>query len=197
MIEVPFLPVQSALALIWLVKLRRHRAGLHRQQVAVALLLLVHLELVLQLTFVPFRINLGGLPRIVNLVPFAESLLMLRHAPLPLSLYNLAGNFALLLPLGFLLPQLDRRWQLGVAVFACGGALSLGIETLQWLTGCRIFDIDDILLNSLGALFGWLLWRTLRLLRPSSERTQLSGDGLHASKGMGKEALVSGAEAVR
>ncbi|MDI9469887.1 MAG: VanZ family protein [Bacillota bacterium] len=197
MIEVPFLPVQFALALIWLLRLRRHRAQLQRTQIVAAGLLLLHIELVLQLTLVPLRINLGGMPRIANLVPLVESLLMLRQAPLPISLYNLIGNFALLLPLGIFLPQLDRKWRSGVAVFACGGMLSLGIETLQWLTGCRIFDIDDILLNSLGALAGWLLWRTTRRLRASSERAKLAGDGLHAPDGMGKEALVGGAETVR
>ncbi|MDI9498913.1 MAG: VanZ family protein [Bacillota bacterium] len=202
MIELPFLPVQFALALLWLLQLWRRRAGLPWPQTRAALLLLMHLELVLQLTFVPLRINLGGLPRIVNLVPLVESLLMLRQAPLPLSLYNLMGNFILLLPLGILLPQLDRRWRSGVAVFASGVLLSLGIETLQWLTGCRIFDIDDILLNSLGALAGWALWRALRWRtrrrrRAASERAQLAGDGLHAPERVGKEALIGGAEAVR
>lgn len=72
-------------------------------------------------------------------------------------------NILLFLPLGFLLPLIwpnhDRFWR----VFLFGAAFSLLIELSQ-LLNIRSTDIDDLLMNTLGAVFGFLLFRLYKLV---------------------------------
>jgi glycopeptide antibiotics resistance protein len=77
----------------------------------------------------------------------------------------LIGNILLFVPLSLLAPLLWRRdsWRFAVLL---GGALSLGIELIQLAIG-RAFDIDDLLMNTLGALLGWMLHRLIRAHAPS------------------------------
>ena len=46
-----------------------------------------------------------------------------------------------------------------------GFVVSFFIETAQLLTTLGTFAIDDIVMNGLGCAFGWMLWKTLNLLR--------------------------------
>lgn len=72
-------------------------------------------------------------------------------------------NVALFLPLGFLLPLIwPENDRFGRALLF-GVALSLLIELSQ-LLNIRSTDIDDLLLNTLGALLGFLLFRLYRFV---------------------------------
>lgn len=66
-------------------------------------------------------------------------------------------NIAMFIPLGVLLPLAFprfRRWNL---TLAAGLAVSLAIETLQFLTGRGQADVDDLFCNVLGAMLGFCL----------------------------------------
>jgi len=67
------------------------------------------------------------------------------------------------LPLGFLLPLVSTRTNSLKTVLATAFVASLGIEAAQfagsWLGSSRWTDVDDILLNVIGALFGYTLLR--------------------------------------
>ena len=68
-------------------------------------------------------------------------------------------NFLLFLPLGILLPifcRKARRWK-RMGFFAL--FFSFSIEFTQLKTGRGYFQIDDILLNVLGALCGYFLYK--------------------------------------
>jgi glycopeptide antibiotics resistance protein len=70
------------------------------------------------------------------------------------------GNVLLFAPFGFLLPllapRLGRLWQ----VVALGAATSLCIELAQIaMPGTHRADVDDLILNTVGAGCGWLLLR--------------------------------------
>lgn len=67
-------------------------------------------------------------------------------------------NIALLLPLGFLLPLIWPAYNRFFRVLALGAAFSLLIELSQMLN-IRSTDIDDLLLNTLGAAAGYLLYK--------------------------------------
>ena len=76
-------------------------------------------------------------------------------------LYHVGGNLTWFVPLGLMLRRnLARR-----ALWA-GLILSATIEALQWLLMTGIADVDDVLLNTLGALLGWMLARLLSTLAP-------------------------------
>jgi glycopeptide antibiotics resistance protein len=71
-----------------------------------------------------------------------------------------AGNVALFLPLGFLLPllwpRLDRLWR----TVGVGFATSTAVELSQVaFPGVRRADVNDVLMNTLGAALGFLAYR--------------------------------------
>ncbi len=68
------------------------------------------------------------------------------------------GNVLLFLPFGFLLPLLAPRVDRLGQVVGLGAATSLCIELLQIsMPGIHRADINDLMLNTVGAGFGWLL----------------------------------------
>lgn len=91
-----------------------------------------------------------------NLIIFSSIRLMLRSGSSALILKNIVGNVLLFLPLGFLLPLIIRSKQGFAWQLLFGVLVSLAIELCQYLFAARIFDIDDILLNTLGTVFGRL-----------------------------------------
>lgn len=75
------------------------------------------------------------------------------------SLMILLGNIIMFLPLGFFPALLWRGVSWGKALLS-GLCTTFFIEFWQLLIG-RSFDVDDLLLNTLGVLLGHLLWRLL------------------------------------
>jgi glycopeptide antibiotics resistance protein len=83
---------------------------------------------------------------------------------------NAKGNFVLFIPLGILLPLIWRRLRFrdGMAIAI---ALSVSIEILQYLSRSfgskRLADVNDVILNVLGAALGLAFVALLRW-RPGS-----------------------------
>jgi len=96
-----------------------------------------------------------------QLVPLWNMVVNLRDGDRALAtLAGAAGNVALFLPLGFLLPLLapwfDRWWR----TVGAGFALSAAIELSQVaFPGVRRPDVNDVLTNTLGAAIGFLAYR--------------------------------------
>ena len=65
-------------------------------------------------------------------------------------------NILLFVPFGYLLPLLWRRADRWWKVVLCGFVLSLLIELTQLVTHLGMFDLDDLMNNSLGAFLGRL-----------------------------------------
>ncbi len=72
--------------------------------------------------------------------------------------YNLLGNFIGFVPFGILLPLFLPWFRHGIKMLLAGFILSLGFETLQLLTGLGVWDVDDLLLNTAGAVAGYILF---------------------------------------
>ena len=110
----------------------------------------------------------GGVSTI-NLVPFSQISGQLQNASTELGLTNIIGNVLMFVPLPVLVRVgLGQSWARGLLWSVC---FSLAIEVLQLLAG-RSADIDDLILNSLGALigatFGWAGERLLVRRRPAT-----------------------------
>lgn len=103
----------------------------------------------------------------INLIPFATireqirfilygtNRIMVRY-----SYVNLFGNIIAFIPCGLFLPLLGNktkklRWTILISF-----ALFLAVEIFQLFTLTGRADIDDVLLNLLGCLVGYFLWRT-------------------------------------
>jgi glycopeptide antibiotics resistance protein len=65
-----------------------------------------------------------------------------------------AANFILFIPLGFLVGVRWRLFDKWITVLVLAAALSLSIEIIQFGLGGHDSNIDDVLLNTLGAMFG-------------------------------------------
>ncbi len=81
-------------------------------------------------------------------------------------LINFIGNMLVFLPLGFFPALLFRnaRWWRSVLV---GGGISLFVEFGQFFL-MRQSDIDDVILNVLGALLGYWAFLLLRKIAPAA-----------------------------
>lgn len=75
-----------------------------------------------------------------------------------ISIKNLLGNIIAFMPFGFLLPILSDRMKKIKSMLVASFILSLSFEVIQLVTGLGEFDVDDILLNILGGLLGYLLY---------------------------------------
>ncbi|OZM57032.1 hypothetical protein CIB95_09690 [Lottiidibacillus patelloidae] len=93
-----------------------------------------------------------------NVVIFDSIKLMLRSGNYWLFFKNVIGNVLLFMPLGFLLPLIHRKMRNFFYMFATGWLLSTFIELIQYTVAKRIFDIDDILLNTIGTVVGFILF---------------------------------------
>ncbi|WP_289356748.1 VanZ family protein [Paenibacillus sp. S-12] len=85
----------------------------------------------------------------INLLPFASE---------GITTYIL--NIILFMPLGFLLPTIWPQFRTIKNVAYTGLFFSIAIELSQLLNH-RITDIDDLLMNTLGAIIGYLIYRAL------------------------------------
>jgi len=94
----------------------------------------------------------------VNLTPF-EVFRIYR-----ISDKQIVGNFIMLLPLGIYLPFLYRRINNFLFVFLTCLFTSISIEVLQLATRFRSADVDDVILNTSGAVVGYLLFRMMLLV---------------------------------
>ena len=89
---------------------------------------------------------------------------------------NILGNLAAGFPMGWLLPSLLGRRCTWAKVAGLGFAVSLVIEALQGISGKRVADVDDLTLNTAGAMMGYgARLAAGRLLRRGEGRPCRSG----------------------
>ncbi len=133
----------------------------------------LYMAVLIGLTFAPFGRGLDLGDRL-NLDPFATIERAFELGPRSLSFRLMIANIVAFVPLGILLPILFRRWTLAIVLVGAVG-LSAAIEVGQlavstWLGfAYRSTDIDDVILNSLGALIGYggfAAVRTVGALQP-------------------------------
>lgn len=105
----------------------------------------------------------------VNLIPFKSIREVIAIGPYQ-TLRQLGGNLVLLAPLGVLAPSLYSNKRTLRSLLALALSVAVTIEVLQLtelLVGVahfRAVDIDDVILNMLGAAIGFGVWLALRAL---------------------------------
>lgn len=78
---------------------------------------------------------------------------------------NIFGNVLGFIPFGFILPVIWYRMRSGFLIVLSGFALSLFVETVQLVTRVGCFDVDDLILNTLGTAIGYLAFAICDHLR--------------------------------
>ena len=89
-----------------------------------------------------------------NLVPFSE---MFRYEIGSTSFYlNVVGNIVIFIPFGYLISTYIKPKRI-LSILIVSVISSATVEFVQLCIG-RSFDVDDIILNSLGAIIGFLIY---------------------------------------
>ena len=156
----------AVLRLIWLLFIRRRRS---LKSEASVWIFAFYMILVLMLTtfrdtYFPWQLvfNFNRPLSDVNLV-FMKETWKLVYAPSRLDFfYNSFGNILCLVPFGILFPIVFSKKQSFVKTVLIGMLFSISIETLQFLLGTGVSDIDDIFFNTCGAILGYLIYRLFR-----------------------------------
>ncbi len=100
-----------------------------------------------------------------NFIPFYKIYYYLSGSePYLVGALNIVGNLLLFVPMGFFLPFLFKGIKSGKQLFFLVALMSLSVEVLQLFTTTGEFDIDDVLLNTGGAMIGYGLFCKLRKL---------------------------------
>ena len=78
---------------------------------------------------------------------------------------NIFGNIIAFIPFGIYLPYTSESKLGFISTFLYTFSLSLTIELVQLITKVGSCDVDDIILNSLGGVIGYILWYIYKKLR--------------------------------
>lgn len=78
---------------------------------------------------------------------------------------NLLGNIVAFMPYGFLLPMIKKTCKNGWRIFFWSLGFSFGVEVTQLVTKTGAFDVDDLMLNTIGGLLGFVVYRIFQKYR--------------------------------
>ncbi|WP_430742687.1 VanZ family protein [Bacillus atrophaeus] len=170
---IPLLIIYSA---VMFLRYRKRKTSFIQQ--IVYLSFFIYSVLVISKTFLPIPISKRYIQIIIesntaqknNFIPFSDIYKLLMVNPnhlLDVILKQIGGNILLLLPLGFYAPILWKRFNKVKSVLALGFLVSSGIELTQLITSTilgvtyRSFVVDDIILNTIGVLTGFCLFKII------------------------------------
>lgn len=78
---------------------------------------------------------------------------------------NLAGNVLCFVPFGAILPVLSSRARNFILITLLTFEFSLLVECVQLISRVGSFDVDDLILNTLGGILGFLLFTICNKVR--------------------------------
>lgn len=89
---------------------------------------------------------------------------------------NVIGNILAFAPFGFLLPVLSEKYRkFFFTTFLCL-FFSVCVETIQLLLKVGIFDVDDIFLNTIGGMAGYIAYAIIhgiiKIFHPSKKKSR-------------------------
>lgn len=80
-------------------------------------------------------------------------------------LTNIVGNVVCFIPFGAILPVLARRARNFWVIVMLSFEFSLLVECTQLISKVGSFDVDDILLNTLGGILGFIVFTVCNIVR--------------------------------
>lgn len=109
----------------------------------------------------------------VNLTPFhklTEIQTALQYNNVHYILIEVFGNIAMFAVIGFLLPLLWSEFESFKNIVLISFTISLVIETTQLFLP-RVTDVDDLIMNTLGGVIGYMIYRIGRRIFPNVIKT--------------------------
>ncbi len=101
---------------------------------------------------------------------------------------NLFGNILIFVPYGFFISVASRMRGFLMTLFYSFG-LSLGVEVFQLLTRVGSFDVDDLLLNTIGGILGYVLFLICNGIRRKYDGRRKKGKKENKEKKEKKEKI--------
>ncbi|MBP0723730.1 VanZ family protein [Bacillus sp. RG28] len=115
--------------------------------------------------------EIGNHWRSINLIPFKTiSIYLFADINFNIRIENIAGNIIGFMPFGFILPLLSKRFFKFKTITVATFSLSLTYELIQLVFGFGIFDVDDLILNTLGGMLGYFSIKIIYLIVISTMR---------------------------
>lgn len=109
-----------------------------------------------------YDINIVRLSPLISTFSFVKETILLKTI-----IINVFGNIIMFTPFGFLgivFPKLNDFKTLIINFLS----VIIIIESLQYFTRLGVFDIDDIILNTIGVAIGFLVYKFFKLNNPST-----------------------------
>lgn len=135
------------------------------------LLFIIYMCVLVYVVF--FAESMGRTPQegyVYNLIPLKEIRRFLKYiwdndALGSMARLNVFGNIIAFIPFGIYLPYTSESKLGFISTFLYTFSLSLTIELVQLITKVGSCDVDDIILNTLGGVVGYILWYIYTKLR--------------------------------
>ncbi len=104
-----------------------------------------------------FRIDITNNSKVANFIPFKSIYNSINNTDtVEYKFQNILGNIIGFMPLGILLPLIFPLFKSLRLILFISFFTSLLFETIQLVFVLGVFDVDDLLLNSLGSVLGYL-----------------------------------------
>lgn len=137
------------------------------------LLVYICIVVIVRFTFCPFGKVDGKIqplifdiekmfPFRINLLPFVY---LFDYEIINEAVLNFAGNTLMFVPVGIVFPIVYKKLDTHIKVLTAGVGFSLAIEILQLPFYDRVSDIDDVILNSLGYILGYLIYLGVKSIK--------------------------------
>ncbi len=81
------------------------------------------------------------------------------------TVFNLLGNVMAFVPFGAILPVIWKKTRGFFRILFLTFGFSLAVETVQLVTKVGIFDVDDLFLNTLGGMVGYVIFAVCNCIR--------------------------------
>ena len=111
-----------------------------------------------------------------NFTPFKTIRMYIDYAYMLNSFENLVGNILVFVPFGFLLPYVWKKAGNFFVMLLNAFIFVLGIEVFQLFSAFGAFDVDDIILNCMGAVWGYLFYLIVEAIRRKRIRERKQKD---------------------
>jgi glycopeptide antibiotics resistance protein len=100
-----------------------------------------------------------------NLVPFREIRRFIKYREIvgwKAFFVNIIGNIIAFVPFGMLMPRLSGRMKHWYLVTLLALEFSFAVEVVQLVLKLGCFDVDDLILNTVGGLIGYVIYVCMR-----------------------------------
>ncbi len=176
MLVIPYVYIAAVYTAIYLlvraaVSIRNKKIDWKRERLHI--LMYINLLVIIYFTFSPLLLDLNEVFNCrINLIPFVY---LLDYDVRAHMIYNVFGNIMMFVPTGIVLPVLYKRLDNFFKVAGTGLLISLAIEILQLPFADRTSDVDDLILNTLGVVIGYVLFVIVRFAKkPGKQKASLS-----------------------